>query len=97
MAPVVVLDNGASTIKTGIVIDEEGVADPRCVSSSKRCNVLTVSWHRIVTNAIVRPKGDKKEFFGHEFDGCRNRASLHYRTPFERVGAVVLPRNNSNV
>ncbi|EJC98960.1 actin-like protein ARP6 [Fomitiporia mediterranea MF3/22] len=69
--PIVVLDNGASTIKTNVVVaDEVDIVLPE---------------PRTVTNAIVRQtKGDKKIFFGHEFDRCKDFATLHYRLPFER-------------
>ncbi|TFY68995.1 hypothetical protein EVJ58_g663 [Rhodofomes roseus] len=62
---VIILDNGASTIKAGVV----GVhnTDPR-----------------VITNAIVRSKGDKGTYIGHELDKCRDFSSLHYRLPFEK-------------
>ncbi|KAL5501343.1 ARP6_2 [Sanghuangporus vaninii] len=70
--PVLVLDNGASTIKTGIVAPG-GHEEPLAADA------------RIVTNAIVRQtKGEKKTYFGHEFDRCRDFSSLHFRLPFER-------------
>ncbi|KAG5643337.1 hypothetical protein DXG03_001056 [Asterophora parasitica] len=62
---VVVLDNGASTIKAGIVNGED--ESPR-----------------IISNAVVRSKGDKMTYFGHEFAGCTDYSSLHYRLPFEK-------------
>jgi len=68
--PVVVLDNGGSTIKASVVLngdDNDVVQQPRTVA-----------------NAVIRSKGDKKTYFGHEFDQCRDFASLHYRLPFER-------------
>ncbi|KZT23398.1 actin-related protein Arp6 [Neolentinus lepideus HHB14362 ss-1] len=39
---------------------------------------------RLVTNAVVRSKGDKATYIGHEFDRCRDFSSLHYRLPFEK-------------
>ncbi|KAI5123138.1 hypothetical protein M0805_000841 [Coniferiporia weirii] len=67
-APVVVLDNGASTIKINIVNPQGDIPSPR-----------------IITNAIVRQtKGEKKIFFGHDLDRCKDFASLHFRLPFER-------------
>ncbi|KAI9508411.1 actin-domain-containing protein [Russula earlei] len=63
-APVIVLDNGASSIKVGATTSPEDV--------------------RIVTNAIVRSKGDKITYFGHEFDACKDFSSLHFRLPFEK-------------
>jgi actin-related protein 6 len=38
-----------------------------------------------VPNAIVRSKGDRATYFGHELERCRDYASLHYRLPFEKV------------
>ncbi|KAF8182292.1 actin-related protein Arp6 [Pholiota molesta] len=62
--PAIVLDNGASTIKAGIVgYDTEP---------------------RVISNAIVRSKGDKATYFGHEITQCRDYSSLHYRLPFEK-------------
>ncbi|KAF9481127.1 actin-related protein Arp6 [Pholiota conissans] len=60
----IILDNGASAIKTGILHKNP---DPK-----------------IITNAIVRSKGDKKTYFGHEIAQCRDYSSLHYRLPFEK-------------
>lgn len=82
---VVVLDNGASSIKAGIANGPSGTSDePRCVSrveSSQKSSMKS----RIITNAVVRSKGDKKTYFGHEFEQCKDYASLHYRLPFEKV------------
>ncbi|TFK52383.1 actin-related protein Arp6 [Heliocybe sulcata] len=39
---------------------------------------------RMVTNAVVRSKGDKATYIGHEFERCRDFSSLHYRRPFEK-------------
>ena len=68
---VIVLDNGAATIKVGIAnqLTEQG--------SSKG--------PRIIPNAVVRSKGDKLTYFGHELARCRDYSSLHYRLPFEKV------------
>ncbi|KAI9443407.1 actin family [Lactarius indigo] len=63
-APVVVLDNGASSVKVGVTTSPKDV--------------------RIISNAIVRSKGDKTTYFGHEFDSCKDFSSLHFRLPFER-------------
>ncbi|PPQ95265.1 hypothetical protein CVT26_014839 [Gymnopilus dilepis] len=62
--PVIVLDNGASTIKVGIAQKDP---DPR-----------------IIPNAVVRSKGDKMTYFGHEIVRCKDYSSLHYRLPFEK-------------
>ena len=40
---------------------------------------------RIITNAVVRSKGDKMSYFGHEIARCKDYSSLHYRLPFEKV------------
>ena len=40
---------------------------------------------RIIPNAVVRSKGDKMTYFGHELERCRDYSSLHYRLPFEKV------------
>ncbi|KAI0317627.1 actin family [Amylostereum chailletii] len=69
--PVVVVDNGASTVKLGVA---NASASPQDV--------------RTFPNAIIRSKGDKKTYFGQEFDECRDFSSLHYRLPFEK-GFVV--------
>ncbi|KDR83036.1 hypothetical protein GALMADRAFT_58042 [Galerina marginata CBS 339.88] len=67
--PVIVLDNGASTIKVGIVKKDR-----------KPSHTLS----RIIPNAVVRSKGDKATYFGHEIAGCKDYSSLHYRLPFEK-------------
>ena len=68
---VIVLDNGAATIKVGI-------ANQRTEKSAK-------DGPRIIPNAVVRSKGDKFTYFGHELDRCKDYSSLHYRLPFEKV------------
>jgi hypothetical protein len=67
-SPVIVLDNGAATIKVGIVDRHGSFQGPR-----------------IIPNAVVRSKGDKLTYFGHEFARCKDYSSLHYRLPFEKV------------
>ncbi|KAJ3875287.1 actin-related protein Arp6 [Lentinula edodes] len=65
---IVILDNGAGTIKAGIA---SGVlAEQEAV--------------RLVPNAIVRSKGDKATYFGHEIAKCKDYSSLHYQLPFEK-------------
>ncbi|KAF5381186.1 hypothetical protein D9757_007897 [Collybiopsis confluens] len=64
----VILDNGASTIKAGTLSSHEDA--------------------KLVPTAIVRSKGDKATYFGHEIARCKDYASLHYRLPFEK-GYVV--------
>ncbi|KIP04446.1 hypothetical protein PHLGIDRAFT_25604 [Phlebiopsis gigantea 11061_1 CR5-6] len=62
---IVVVDNGASTIKLGV----KGFND---------------SDSRVIPNAIVRSKGDKATYYGHEIEKCTDYSSLHYRLPFEK-------------
>ncbi|KAG7087930.1 hypothetical protein E1B28_011976 [Marasmius oreades] len=38
----------------------------------------------LIPNAIVRSKGDKMTYFGHELERCRDYSSLHYRLPLEK-------------
>ncbi|KAJ4481897.1 actin-like protein ARP6 [Lentinula aciculospora] len=69
---VVILDNGAGSIKAGIASDipaEQQVLE-------------------VIPNAIVRSKGDKATYFGHEIAKCKDYSSLHYQLPFEK-GYVV--------
>ncbi|KXN84331.1 Actin-like protein ARP6 [Leucoagaricus sp. SymC.cos] len=66
----VVIDNGAHTIKAGI---QKGL--PRFIGSVT---------NRIIPNAVIRSKGDKATYFGHEFERCSDYSSLHYRLPFEK-------------
>src|SRR5215472_2304111 len=40
---------------------------------------------RTIPNAVVRSKGDKRTYFGHEIEHCVDYSSLHYRLPFEKV------------
>lgn len=39
----------------------------------------------MIPNAIVRSKGDKTTYFGHQLARCRDYSALHYRLPFEKV------------
>ncbi|KAJ3574134.1 hypothetical protein NP233_g1962 [Leucocoprinus birnbaumii] len=39
---------------------------------------------RIIPNAVIRSKGDKATYFGHEFERCSDYSSLHYRLPLEK-------------
>ncbi|KAG6819703.1 hypothetical protein H0H93_009447 [Arthromyces matolae] len=39
---------------------------------------------RIIPNAVIRSKGDKMTYFGHELDKCKDYSSLNYRLPFEK-------------
>lgn len=85
VTPVLVLDNGASTIKTNVV-PEAGSSEPQCFQFTFFSLPPSEIPFSIITNAIIRQsKGTKQTFFGHEFDSCDDFASLHYRLPFERV------------
>ena len=64
MPPIVVLDNGAATLKVGLA----GADAPT-----------------LITNAVVRSKGDRQTYCGHEIARCRDYAALHFRLPFEKV------------
>ncbi|KLO06271.1 actin-like protein ARP6 [Schizopora paradoxa] len=76
--PVVVLDNGGSTIKAGVVVPNSGDDVDNLESHG-----VTLK-PRTIVNAVIRSKGDKKTYFGHELEQCRDFSSLHYRLPFER-------------
>ncbi|KAJ6614988.1 actin-like protein ARP6 [Mycena sp. CBHHK59/15] len=39
---------------------------------------------RIIVNAVVRSKGDKATYIGHELDKCKDHSSLNYRLPLEK-------------
>ena len=81
----IVLDNGASTIKVGIVNKDE---QPRLVYLKTLCHSLIFGKKnqiRIIPNAVIRSKGDKSTYFGHELTQCKDYSSLHYRLPFEKV------------
>ncbi|KAJ2917005.1 hypothetical protein MD484_g3425, partial [Candolleomyces efflorescens] len=71
--PIIVLDNGGSTIKAGLVGNRRKEVEPSS---------------RIIQNAVIRSKGDKASYIGHEFEACKDFASLHYRLPIEK-GYVV--------
>jgi hypothetical protein len=68
ISPIIVLDNGASTVKAGVLNGPSESRHPKLIS-----------------NAVVRSKGDKTTYIGHELERCRDYASLHYRLPFEKV------------
>ncbi|KAG1901091.1 actin-related protein Arp6 [Suillus fuscotomentosus] len=65
----VILDNGASSIKAGLARGPEGDDDDQ---------------PKLISNAIVRSKGDKTTYFGHQLERCRDYSALHYRLPFEK-------------
>ncbi|KAJ7197930.1 actin-related protein Arp6 [Mycena pura] len=63
---VLVLDNGGSTVKAGI-LGQPSSENPR-----------------IIPNAVVRSKGDKATYVGHEMERCKDYSSLGYRIPIEK-------------
>lgn len=65
MGPVIILDNGGSSVKVGLSTEQD-------------------EQPRIIHNAIIRSKGDKMTYVGHEFANCEDYTSLHYRLPFEK-------------
>ncbi|KAF9026474.1 actin-domain-containing protein [Hymenopellis radicata] len=65
------------------VVLDNGASTMKCCAVSAHGDPMPM---RIVPNAIIRSKGDKTVYFGHEFttDRCRDFASLSYRLPFEK-------------
>lgn len=89
----IVVDNGACTIKLGIVQGKGKVTTRSLLTLAYVFNVLTIM-QRNITNAIVRTKGDKVTYVGHEIDTCHDFSSLHYRLPFEKVSASRLSQRD---
>ena len=81
--PLIVLENGASTIKVGVV--NESGTEPRCVVHPFTSPYRRDKLNRLIPNSVVRSKGDKMTYFGHEMEHCRDFSSLYYRLPFEKV------------
>ena len=92
---VVILDNGASTVKAGVL----GVHDeqPRFVTSYLS-GLASLTDSRIIPNAVVRVKADNATYIGHELAKCRDFTSLRFRLPFEKVGLKrqILQRRDEN-
>lgn len=87
----VVVDNGASTIKLGVLSRGHGEIPPKFVYAithqlDPRADAGVL---RIIQNAIIRSKGDKTTYFGQEFEQCTDYSSLNYRLPFEKVSPSV--------
>lgn len=40
---------------------------------------------RLVSNAVVKPKGSSKLYIGHEIETCKDFFGIYYRRPFEKV------------
>ncbi|KAI0029849.1 actin-related protein Arp6 [Vararia minispora EC-137] len=68
--PVVVLENGASKIKVGVV--------------NASTSVASQDLQRVFPNAIIKSKGDKRTFYGADFEECKDCSGLNYRLPFEK-------------
>ena len=62
-----------------IIVLDNGGATVKCgiIGSNDPC--------RIIPNAVVRSKGDKMTYFGHEIERCKDYSALHYRLPIEKV------------
>ncbi|KAF9020827.1 actin-like ATPase domain-containing protein [Hymenopellis radicata] len=62
---------------------DNGASTIKCRAVSTHGEPLPI---RIIPNAIIRSKGDKTTYFGHDFttERCRDFASLSYRLPFEK-------------
>jgi actin-related protein 6 len=88
MDSLVVMENGACTLKAGIATEETEMRLVFCQSMPYLS--LLKGNHSIIPNAVVRSKGDKMTYFGHEISRCRDYSSLHYRLPFEKVRLIYL-------
>lgn len=51
----------------------------------------SLSLHSEIPNAVIRSKGDKMTYIGHEFDRCRDYSSLHYRLSCEKASPTLEP------
>ena len=91
--PVLILDNGAHSIKAGI----SGVDwEPRFVIDAivrRRYRKLKVI--RIYPNSIARSRVERKVFVGDEIHTCRDLSGIVYRRPFEKVRDQEIPPNFS--
>jgi actin-related protein 6 len=59
-------------------------------TATDRIESSTNTPQRLILNTVVRSKGDKSTYVGHELEDCRDRASLHYRLPFEKARSVLV-------
>jgi len=83
----IVLDNGAHTAKVGVAGKNQ---QPMYGHAFSLGYTRLLTWFpRIIPNAVVRSKGDKRVYFGHEIAQCKDYSSLHYRLPFEKVGIAL--------
>jgi len=74
------LDNGAHSIKAGHEHEPRHFLSPYTKKTND--NTRTSS---VFQNAVVRSKGDKQSYYGHEIPLCSDKSSLHCRLPFEKV------------
>ena len=84
-ARILVADNGASSIKLGVVHGKSKVPTRFAMQPTRREKLTLNQANRIISNAVVRSKGDKSTYVGHEIEDCRDFSSIHYRLPFEKV------------
>lgn len=82
---VLILDNGAYTIKAGYSGDDWD--NPRYVRA--RHIIPQRSCSRIFPNSIARSKVEKKIFVGDEIESCRDYSGVAYRRPFEKVSCTL--------
>ncbi|KAJ8079909.1 Actin- protein 6 [Marasmius tenuissimus] len=68
------------TVSSTVVLDNGG----HTVKAGTVTNHKRASSPRVVPNTIVRSKGDKTTYFGHELEECRDYSALHYRLPLEK-------------
>ncbi|KAF1351572.1 Actin/actin-like protein [Lizonia empirigonia] len=68
-----ILDNGAYTLKAGLILTSTTTTDPPSASSC-----LTIP------NCIVRSTRDKRSYVGSELDSCADFGELAFRRPVER-------------
>lgn len=82
---ILILDNGAYTIKAGLANDEEWDQPKYAFRAHCPLSFALVLILRLFPNSIVRSKIEKKVFVGDEIESCRDYSGLAYRRPFERV------------
>lgn len=93
-SPILILDNGASTIKAGLASDPAYSA-PRCARlallPAPEDRPLTPEGsppcRRLFPNSWARSKEEKRTFVADELDQARDLSALNYRSPFDRVRA----------
>jgi len=63
----------------------QGLTLPHHLEAITRTREAQRDPFRIISNAIVRSKGDKRMYIGPEIDSCQDFFALHYRLAFEKV------------